>query len=279
MKQSLLLLIGIAFFASCSKSLEDKAEVLIKKELMKSLYKPDTYNPIETSIDSAFSPRDNPALFDKLQELMSIAKDIESNQFDQKQAKSSMSIWSGPYQTAFGRNEYNEAKEDYEKVEQRPLWLPKHYMVYFDLAGDPFCSETAKKISKIKNIPILNLAGKFKRWARYNYLTPTPEQWLYILHHADYICTNSFHGVAFSIIYRQPFVCCAAQVGGRQKTNGRVQNLLDQANLGDRYITDFEGAKKIIENEIKFDGSAIEAYRNRSLQWLKNAIDNETDKK
>lgn len=116
MKQSLLLLIGIAFFASCSKSLEDKAEVLIKKELMKSLYKPDTYNPIETSIDSAFSPRDNPALFDKLQELMSIAKDIESNQFDQKQAKSSMSIWSGPYQTAFGRNEYNEAKEDYEKA-------------------------------------------------------------------------------------------------------------------------------------------------------------------
>lgn len=170
-------------------------------------------------------------------------------------------------------------KEDYEKIEQKPLWLPKHYIVYFDLAGDPFCSETAKKISKIKNIPILNLAGKYKLWARYNYLTPIPEQWLYILHHADYICTNSFHGVAFSIIYRRPFVCCAAQVGGRQKTNGRVQNLLDQANLGDRYITDFEGVKKIIENEIKFDDSAIEAYRNRSLQWLKNAIDNETDKK
>ena len=85
---------------------------------MKSLYKPDTYKPIETNVDSAFSPKDDPALFEKLQELMSIAKDIESNQYDQKQAKSSMAIWSGPYQTALGRNEYNEAREEYEKATQ-----------------------------------------------------------------------------------------------------------------------------------------------------------------
>lgn len=31
-------------------------------------------------------------------------------------------------------------KDDYEKLEKKPLCLPKHYMVYFDLAGDPFCA-------------------------------------------------------------------------------------------------------------------------------------------
>lgn len=33
-----------------------------------------------------------------------------------KRAKSSMAIWSGPYQTAYGRNEYQEAKEEYDKA-------------------------------------------------------------------------------------------------------------------------------------------------------------------
>lgn len=169
-------------------------------------------------------------------------------------------------------------QEDYSAFEKKPIWLPKHYIVYFDLAGDPFCATTAKKISKIKNLPILNLAGKFKLWARYNYLTPTPEQWLYIIHHADYICTNSFHGVAFSIIYRRPFVCCAAQVGGRAKTNGRVLNLLEQVNLQERYITTQEQLNGIIGNsELRFDEASIDNYRNRSLEWLKNAIDNETN--
>lgn len=169
-------------------------------------------------------------------------------------------------------------KEDYESVEEKPLWLPKHYMVYFDLAGDPFCAECAKQMSRELNIPILNLVSKYRRWARYNYMAPTPEQWLYIIHHADYICTNSFHGVAFSIIYRRPFVCCAAQAGERAKTNGRVLNLLAQTNIANRYITSVEEVQKVLEKEIKFDESAIESYRHRSLEWLKNAIDNETDK-
>lgn len=164
-------------------------------------------------------------------------------------------------------------QKEYEEIEKKPFWFPKHYIVYFDLAGDPFCTDHVKQLSRELNLPILNLAGKYRRWARYNYIAPPPEQWLYILHHADYICTNSFHGVAFSIIYRRPFVCCAAQVGGRAKTNGRVLNLLDQTNLTDRYIETLEQIDAILDNAIKFDDTAIETYRSRSLQWLRNAIE------
>ena len=170
-------------------------------------------------------------------------------------------------------------KEDYEKVEKRLFCLPKQYMVYFDLAGDPFCVEAARKISNQLNLPILNLAGKYKRWAKYNYLTPTPEQWLYIIHHAEFICTNSFHGVAFSIIYRRPFICCAAQKGGRSKTNGRVLNLLDQTHLSDRYITNISQLQDIANrNDYGESEMYIELYRNRSLEWLKNALNDETNK-
>ena len=35
-----------------------------------------------------------------------------------KNAKSSMSIWSGPYQSAFEKNEYQEAKDEYKENER-----------------------------------------------------------------------------------------------------------------------------------------------------------------
>ncbi|MBQ6723171.1 MAG: polysaccharide pyruvyl transferase family protein [Paludibacteraceae bacterium] len=169
-------------------------------------------------------------------------------------------------------------QEEYEAIEKKPLWLPKHYIVYFDLAGDYFGAEAAKVLSKELNLPVVNVGGRYMRWAKRNYLAPTPEQWLYIIHYADYVCTNSFHGVAYSIIYRRPFVCCAAQLGGRAKTNGRVQNLLEQTNLIDRYITSIEQVEAKVNSDMKFDDEAIGTYRNRSLQWLKNAIENETNK-
>ncbi len=170
-------------------------------------------------------------------------------------------------------------REDYELLEQNPFFLPKHYILYFNIAGDPFCEEATIDLSNRLKLPVLNLGGKYKLWARYHRMAPTPEQWLYMFHHADFICTNSFHGVAFSIIFRKPFICCAVRKGGRSLTNGRVLNLLEQTSLVGRYVADNEqiarvlmGGGKIIYNE-----KNISFYRERSLEWLKNAIDNETN--
>ena len=167
-------------------------------------------------------------------------------------------------------------QEDYEPLEKKPLFLPKHYIVYFDLAGDSFCKDAAKRLSKELKLPILNLAGKYKFWARYNRLTPTPEEWLYIIHHADFVCTNSFHGVCFSIIYRRPFIYCEAHVQGHNERIGRIQNLLEQTHLTNRYITDLSYLpnEQICESSdfVEFE-KYIEIYRNRSLEWLKNAIE------
>ena len=41
----------------------------------------------------------------------------------------------------------------------------------------------------------------------------------------------------------------------------------------DRYVTSIDQVNLIADQNIKFDDMAIEAYRNRSQQWLKNAIE------
>jgi hypothetical protein len=48
---------------------------------------------------------------------------------------------------------------------------------------------------------------------------------------------------------------------------------LEQALLTDRYIVAEEQINSVLTNDMKYDESAIETYRNRSLLWLKNAID------
>ncbi len=118
MKRILLGITLITLFISCSKSPEDKVSVLIEEDIKKILYHPETYNPAETQVDSAFTPFDDPTFYEKTMQLCRLAMSIDEYDRNMKDAKSSMSIWSGPYQTAYGRNNYQEAKEDYDKNTQ-----------------------------------------------------------------------------------------------------------------------------------------------------------------
>ena len=119
MKKLLFLVIGIVTLASCSKSPEDKANALIKEELNKVLYHAETYDPVETVLDSAFYPLDSPELFEQIEVITKLSLDLEEQQNEAKSAKSSMAIWDHPYQSAFARNQYNENKEKYEKASEK----------------------------------------------------------------------------------------------------------------------------------------------------------------
>ena len=131
MKRCFYLVILTVMAAACSLSPEQKAEVLIKENLRKSLYKPDTYKPVETKVDSAFTPYDDPAFFEELEKLVKMNSEYTNLEEQAKRAKSSMSLWSGPYMTAYGKNNYQEAKEEYDeanaKIEKLKTKARKQY--------------------------------------------------------------------------------------------------------------------------------------------------------
>ena len=131
MKKCYYLVFLAVMAVACSQSQEQKAEVLIKENLKKSLYKPETYKPVETKIDSAFAPYDDPAFFEELAELGKMNSEYADLEEKAKNAKSSMSIWSGAYQTSFGKNQYQEAKEEYDeanaKIEKLKIKGRKQY--------------------------------------------------------------------------------------------------------------------------------------------------------
>ena len=116
MKKIFYLALVAIVMVACGQSQEQKAESLIKENLKKSLFKPETYKSIETKVDSAFAPYDDPAFFEELAELGKMNSEYEELESKAKRAKSSMAIWSGPYMSAYGRNEYQEAKSEYEEA-------------------------------------------------------------------------------------------------------------------------------------------------------------------
>jgi response regulator RpfG family c-di-GMP phosphodiesterase len=108
-----LALIAIALTACTSK--EKKAEKLIKEELKAYLYKPDSYKPVKTVVTEAYSPYDNPILWEDVKELKDMELEYELTEAQVKSAKSSMANWSDSH-SAYGKNEYQEAKEDYDEA-------------------------------------------------------------------------------------------------------------------------------------------------------------------
>lgn len=117
MKQIIYVLVAVFMLTACSQSKEKKAEALIKKEMKKSLYKPETYVPVETKVDSAFAPMDSPEVFEMLFQLQESSQEISGLNSKLKSAMLSMSINSYPYyQSAYDKYKYEEAKQEYDKA-------------------------------------------------------------------------------------------------------------------------------------------------------------------
>lgn len=116
MKKIILFSMAMIMFCtqSCQKSPEAKAESLIEVSLKKNLYHPDSYEAVETQLDSAFTPLDDPRFYEKTLKLAIYDQEAVKLDKDLKEAKSSMAIYSDRYND-FSRNEYQEAKEKYEK--------------------------------------------------------------------------------------------------------------------------------------------------------------------
>ncbi len=61
-------------------------------------------------------------------------------------------------------------------------------------------------------------------------------QWIGLIKNASYVLTNSFHGMAFSVIYRKPFLVFPL-VGIMESMNGRIYDLANTLRLNNRIYT------------------------------------------
>lgn len=136
------------------------------------------------------------------------------------------------------------------------------------------CAETLSltifSISQRKKIKNLFLLKDFNIS---HYMFPSVEYWLAKLGSADFVVTDSFHGVVFSILFNKQFIAIANKDRGKE----RFDSLLQMFGLQDRLINDYEDYKRHNWSMIKYDAvnDILMHERKKSLTFLKSCLKDE----
>ena len=132
--------------------------------------------------------------------------------------------------------------------------------------------EHRKKINEIAkkyDLEIINLCDKNMP----NIYVADPQEWVEYIEKAELFLTDSFHGVAFSILMRTPFIVFN-RISNQVSMNSRMDTILSKFKFENRKCDDvfnensyfdinFDHCEKILQNE-----------REKALNYFKNAVEN-----
>lgn len=103
----------------------------------------------------------------------------------------------------------------------------------------------------------------------------SPLDWLSQLRHANYVLTNSFHGLVFSLVFERPFMVVAVE-GAGESMNGRFRTLLKSVCLEERLLTslDVQRVDTLYSQPIDWPKVryALDSMRDASAEFLLGAL-------
>lgn len=151
--------------------------------------------------------------------------------------------------------------------------LPDNYIFYYSIDYNPQSVEMVKEISKKLDKPVIIIFSTNKTYSVYFkgfHLAKNnaPGDFVNLVKNASLVLSTSFHGVAFSVVYRKNFF--ALKTNGY--TDSRIDNLLKNLNLSDRYIEHKKYDRNILTNPVAYDENAINDYIDYSVQYLNRCL-------
>ena len=159
--------------------------------------------------------------------------------------------------------------DEWNKLVQSRICTKKYLLVYQFSRSDRL-SGMVELLAKSNNLEVVVINASFhKSFGKAKYLfNVSPQEFIGLIKNAEFIVTNSFHGVAFSIIFEKQFFVSITD--GITAVASRIESLLDVFGLSNR-LTD-----GIAFDTNPIDYSAVQKKmlieRERSLQYLSAVI-------
>lgn len=173
-------------------------------------------------------------------------------------------------------------KEEWEKECTPNKFINKKYILCYFLGNN---IEHRKFVERLKDktgykIVSLNHADEYVKYSdEFADITPYdvgPREWLNLVKNAEYVCTDSFHGTVFSIIFNKTFFDFRRfNPKNKNNTNSRLDSLLNIAGISkERILTGLENVDKVLKYEIDYKkvNENIDKFRNESKNWLLESI-------
>lgn len=167
----------------------------------------------------------------------------------------------------------------WRSLAQRPTEkLPERYILYYPIQNTGFSFDVIARMKKETGLPCVALDGGVKRNpnADTQIRAYGPCEFLWLLDHADYIITNSFHGTVLSLLLKKQVI-----VYRHSTRNSRLENILGLLNLKELQISNVEDVnkldwKRIAEKEGRIN-ELLGEERQRSEAYLRHVLAQRTE--
>ncbi len=127
--------------------------------------------------------------------------------------------------------------EDYRKLyaEEELISIEESYVFFYHLNNrDDFNIDELYDWAREKNLRVVYVTANAVVDS-YEKVYPTIPQWLYLIEHAEYVVTNSFHGCIFSLIFGKKYGVIKLK-GMSAGMNCRLETLFKICHVSPRYI-------------------------------------------
>ena len=158
--------------------------------------------------------------------------------------------------------------EIWKDLEEKPQYVePNHpYILLFMLGKQEAYREAIEKYAKCHKLVIIDLYDR----NRIDVWKTTIGGFLWLVHNADMICTDSFHCTVFSILFEKNFQVFCRQGKGFEYMYNRIETLLTLTGLES---SQFDGESVKTNNlDFGFAKERIEMEKERSIRWLKKSL-------
>ena len=154
-------------------------------------------------------------------------------------------------------------------TEQAEIRIDEPYLLLYSFdAGDGIYQLALQIAQQLHLKPVAVCYRRNPRWTDVKQLLSCgPKDFLSLLRHASFVCTTSFHGLAFSILWEKNFYCM-----GHPLVNQRERDLLDSVGMRDRYVEDWTRITTVTDCDYSEARTRLAKLREDSQGFLENAL-------
>lgn len=164
-------------------------------------------------------------------------------------------------------------KEEWLAVAKTSRCKPeKKYLLTYFLGQKTRATELKiKEIADTYGLMVVNLADTSDP-ERY---IANPAEFVDYINSASFVCTDSFHGVVFSILMETPFVAFKRHGLGNTASSmySRIDTLLRTFKFQDRRAEDIVNLNNVLDMDYSHVAPILAAERRKAIDYLKEALD------
>jgi hypothetical protein len=164
---------------------------------------------------------------------------------------------------------------EWQKIENKPGNIDGKYIFCYFLNGEHTYRDKVAEFSKLHNIKVIGISSNPKDHDWINILNNIgPREFLWLVHNAEYVFTDSYHGTIFSIIYNRRFVSLRRfSEKDSISQNSRIDQLKMWFAINDNVfnINNYDPHRPIEQSSEAYEKN-IGVLREKSLQYIRQAL-------